>query len=923
MESSRTTVGGDLEVAGAGFARAAAAAQRSIAQALFGARGCPPAIAGRYRLAERLGAGAQGAVWRAYDESLAREVAIKTAHVAGSSGLARAQIWLRHEAKMLGRVSHPNVVAVFDVGIEAASAFGADDDGAVIFVVLELVRGRTLAQWLNEKVRTPAEIAAVFVEVAAGLQAVHDAGLVHCDVKPGNILVTEHGVAKLGDFGLAHAQRLVVSAAEVSEGSGLTTSVADASASQPAQSATAPHGGTPAYMPPEQFHRARVDARADQYALAGTWFEAVFGTLPHGLGTHMALLEAKLAGPPARPSTKMPLFAFRALARGLARDPRDRHASVVELARAVTRRDSPWTRAAAVAAVAVAVGLSFGTTTATRPGCRERQPDDASRFDIADHLSAYDEHLAHRVSARWDEQIAAQEQVRRSICAADEPDSIALACLDRVERLARGSIEGIELRGRRSFERTFSVLERLPDPADCLADPSTGAPEWAAEVDDLDAEIRRVSDATMLASRYSEDGRHSDALALLALVDVTSPAGLVFANEMDLTRAGAAAGLGRLDQATAAYQVVWDRSVAGNAPLDAARAAGGLAYVIGYERRDHDTGLAWIRHGKSQLARFGAAPLVEMELLGVEGTLLGASGDYEGGLVVVERALVVATPVAGEASIVGLEENAALLEVFLGRIESADARLRRVLAWREDEVGPVHADVARSLLNLAFVEHRRENLDAASALLARALEIHETLPEPPELERARVYSATAGVAVSRGDLGAAIEALTRADEIRTRVHGPSHPDLGASVLMRLDLLLQAGDIAAAEALTEASRDRLAQAIDPTSDEALDLEHMLARVDGMAGRHPQALARMVALLEVAATRSSRYPQLARWSVQTAAIAGASGQLAGAEHWAKRAEEFLAAHGGDDGVRAELDRLHMAIAAANAEIAARQG
>ncbi|MCW5802337.1 MAG: serine/threonine protein kinase [Deltaproteobacteria bacterium] len=144
----------------------------------------------RYRLREPLGTGGMGTVWAAHDPELDREIALKVLHdeLLGRAGQER----LRDEARAIARVQHPNVVAVFDVG----------EHGGRTYYTMELVRGRSVKEWLAAP-RTWREVQRVFAGAARGLAAIHAAGLVHRDIKPGNLLLGDDGRARVADLGLA------------------------------------------------------------------------------------------------------------------------------------------------------------------------------------------------------------------------------------------------------------------------------------------------------------------------------------------------------------------------------------------------------------------------------------------------------------------------------------------------------------------------------------------------------------------------------------------------------------------------------------------------------------------------------------------------------------------------------------------------
>ena len=217
----------------------------------------------------KLAEGGMGVVWLARDTSLDRPVAIKVLlpRVLAADGMQRARARLLQEAKAIARVDHPNIVTVFEVGTI----------GPNVYVAMEYMAGGTLRTWLRERLRSEDEVLEVFRQVAAGLHAAHEAGLVHRDVKPENILLGRDGRAVISDFGLV-------------AGFGLSESSAVAEPIPPqldidslvlTPTRTGVLKGTPAYMAPEQFIGDSIDSRADQFAFAVTLFEALYGERPY------------------------------------------------------------------------------------------------------------------------------------------------------------------------------------------------------------------------------------------------------------------------------------------------------------------------------------------------------------------------------------------------------------------------------------------------------------------------------------------------------------------------------------------------------------------------------------------------------------------------------------------------------------------
>jgi len=252
-------------------------------------------LVGRYQLRGTLGAGAMGIVYEAWDPQLRRRVAVKLVRPERADPAAHAR--MLREAQTLARISHPNVVVVFDVG---------ERDGE-IYVATELVDGETMASWQAGKSRD--EIVGAWIQAARGLAAAHAQGVVHRDVKPANVLVGRDGRVRIGDFGLARV------GAEDAAMTGPTPDDASVTTTRSQATQTSVIAGTPAYMAPEQ-RRGKFDGRSDQFALCVALAEALTGVRP-GSDSPVDVEPAALAA---------------ALRRGLREDPARRFATVDELA---------------------------------------------------------------------------------------------------------------------------------------------------------------------------------------------------------------------------------------------------------------------------------------------------------------------------------------------------------------------------------------------------------------------------------------------------------------------------------------------------------------------------------------------------------------------------------------------------------------
>ncbi|BCM67998.1 MULTISPECIES: protein kinase domain-containing protein [Streptomyces] len=258
---------------------------------------------GRYQLRDLLGEGGMASVHLAYDAVLDRQVAIKTLH----TELGREQAFrerFRREAQAVAKLTHTNIVSVFDTGEDDLNGT------AMPYIVMEYVEGRPLGSVLEEDIRQygamPADKALkVTADVLAALEISHEMGLVHRDIKPGNVMVTKRGVVKVMDFGIARAMQ-----------SGVTS-----------MTQTGMVVGTPQYLSPEQALGRGVDARSDLYSVGIMLFQLVTGRLPFDADSPLAIAYAHVQEEPVAPSSvnrALPPAVDALVARALKKNPNER-----------------------------------------------------------------------------------------------------------------------------------------------------------------------------------------------------------------------------------------------------------------------------------------------------------------------------------------------------------------------------------------------------------------------------------------------------------------------------------------------------------------------------------------------------------------------------------------------------------------------
>ncbi len=265
-------------------------------------------ILGRLRVVSRLGAGGMGEVWRAEDPKLRRTVAIKRVSIRGS-GSADESARLVREGQRLSALNHPNIASVYDV---------LEQDGE-IFLVMEYVEGQTLRQRLNQPININ-QFFDIAIQCADALTAAHERGILHSDIKPENVMLTESGQVKLLDFGVA--RRLAAGGA--SDGASTLT-----------LSTSGPVGGTPSYMAPEVLLGTLPDFRADIFSLGVVLYEMLGGRHPFGGSTATAIAMQIVQQEPTpldKVSRSVPPPLALIVAKALQKKPDERYQSPRELA---------------------------------------------------------------------------------------------------------------------------------------------------------------------------------------------------------------------------------------------------------------------------------------------------------------------------------------------------------------------------------------------------------------------------------------------------------------------------------------------------------------------------------------------------------------------------------------------------------------
>lgn len=274
---------------------------------------------GRYELVRVLGKGSMGAVYEGLDPGLNRKVAIKTILKGALDGDAAAEYRMRflREARICARLVHPHIVQVYDFG----------EEGEVMYLVMELVAGRELKAILEEKARLePPAAVQVMRDLLDALQAAHEHGIIHRDVKPANVFITQAGTAKLADFGVARMEDNAAATERTDPGTLI---------------------GTPAYMSPEQIVGGTIDGRTDLFSAGIVLYQLLTGEKPFTGAGAWTIAKKIIQDEPMAPSKVNPALpgTFDAVVqRALAKDPERRFATAREFSTALQGALQPAAR---------------------------------------------------------------------------------------------------------------------------------------------------------------------------------------------------------------------------------------------------------------------------------------------------------------------------------------------------------------------------------------------------------------------------------------------------------------------------------------------------------------------------------------------------------------------------------------------------
>jgi eukaryotic-like serine/threonine-protein kinase len=855
-----------------------------------------PARIGRYLVLERIGAGGMGVVVAAYDGELDRVVAIKLLHPR-ASGLNAGPRLVR-EAQALARLSHPNVVAVYDAGTIDPRAF----------IAMELVRGRTLEQWLRDRTRPWREVLEMFLGAAAGLAAAHAAGIVHRDFKPANVLVDEGRPgdtrARVLDFGLALGR---------GEHSGPLPVVDPAHPSMldARLTATGMIVGTPAYMAPEQLRGEPADARSDQYSFCVALWEALFGERPrYDQGDTRRSLPAIRSELLAVHSA--PAALRRVLQRGLSLSPTARWPTMEALLDALGHRRRRRARASVAAIGALLAGaLAWQSASGHDAGCAAASVtgwDASERGRVRDAVlgtgRGYADDTWARIEPELDAYVYEAARQDHELCRSQRESADvepARACLDHRRAAFAAVVEVLAQTDGDSLARANAVVDGLPALAVC-SDPASLAAELPMPTTPSDREqATQIREQLLTIAARKDARRFSDAIELareqlaraqaLGYAPVVAEAQLALGTLLELTGDDRGAEAELIEAAMTAKALGLDRV----ATIAMTRLTG----AVGYRLARVEEGRAWGRHAESMVERARLDLHERAQLRNNIGAVEFRSGDYASAERTYRDTIVLvseANAPAERQELANAHNNLGNVYARQGRLADASTELDRAVAILSQLLGPHHPTVAMALINLGNIHYDLGRFTAAAAYHRRAYAIvRDALGDEHPL-----------VAASLGNLGLVMHRLGRdvdaqrmleeAIALKRRLVGDEHPDVAFAMnnlgevyrdLGRFEDALREHDAAAA--IWARNDPDHPYAAFPIANRGLDLLEL--------GRNDEALAALREALAICDARQVD-PAIAgstRFGLAKALLATGGARETSLEH-ARTAERIFAGLGG---------------------------
>ncbi|MEM6993124.1 MAG: serine/threonine-protein kinase [Myxococcota bacterium] len=783
--------------------------RRSLRKGLLG-RASPPTRLSRYELGRRIGTGGMGVVFEAQDPELQRTVAIKIIETPTRDSR------LHHEARSLAKLSHPGIVPVFDVGaFKPGDARELGVVGGGLYIVMARIKGSSWREWACEQLRRRDAVVEVAVHAGEGLAAAHDAGIVHGDVKPENVMVSNTGRAIVLDFGLArHLDRHTGD----EEGAG--------------------KGGTPGYMPPEAWFDVPADPSRDQYAFCVSLFEMLAVGYVADAASARQARTAERAAWPADLRQRIPRPLAETLRRGMDRRAERRWPSMAALLDQLRLRQtsgSGW-RFGALASVALtAGGLFTWTAIEDPPPCGTKILDGwteaaQARLMLALTTSgaAYSRDTWARTRDGLTRYAQRWEAERTRVCSGAPPPPDVRRCLAAAQAEWTAVIRSLHRPSKRAPRLAVTAVAALPPPEACALPEASLSLEAPPDPHGLLAQLTE-------ARALGRIGRYEESIELAAAVLAEARTlGDGGATASALVRIGQSQDeLGDYDDAAQNLGEAYFAALAAGENDLAVDAASLLVFVEGAHRAETRAAETWARHAAALVTAGHAAPGLSCNV----GALHDAAGRYREAASEYRaciRSLAADGPgreIAMTTAIGGLGGALLRLGDTAGAREQMDEALRR----RQALLGRQHPLVGLSHHNLGVVLLRLGRVREAETHTSAAVQIAEQSLDPDDPHLSRALGAWSEALVETGDHASAYQAAERAVVVRRRALGADHPHVAKSLTSVGHVLALSGRWREAEQRQREALEIQRAALDTRHPELALLHYNLGESLRMLGR----------------------------------------------------------------------------------------
>jgi tetratricopeptide (TPR) repeat protein/tRNA A-37 threonylcarbamoyl transferase component Bud32 len=834
---------------------------------------------GPYLILEPVGMGGVGVVYAAYDPRLDRRVALKL--LRGSRRrTVEARQRLEREARAMAQLSHPNVITVHDVG-------EFEDE---VFLTMEFAEGGTLKAWAKElpRPRSSEQIERcleLYIKAGRGLAAAHEAGLVHRDFKPDNVLLGKSGQVMVTDFGLVRDTE-----ESGAEAAALRASLPDLSSSALDELQLTRTGsvmGTPAYMSPEQHSGLVVDALSDQFSFCVSLYQALYAERPFSGATLAALALAVTEGEIRQPpkGTRVPERLRKVLLRGLAAAPSDRWPSMDELLDELMRvglsrgfRAPIWLGATLVATLGLGIAMNVGRDAPKCEGAAGAWGQSWSSTKASEVRGAFEktglpfatpsfdraDGLLRGYEKQWKLAFVDNCQATRvrGVQSGRLMDLRTL-CLERGRDQVRTVVSMLSEVDEKNLAGVDALLSNLSPVSDCSDKEKLLRSDFQFELDSpMARELRdRLSRAKLLqlGGRFEKSRRESEQ----ALEVAESAAEPILIAESQVALAGVLNAMGKHDEARAL--------------LDSA---------LGHALQVGDLGVT--AHAWTEM----------ISLVGFSKGLPAQGREYA------RLALAAYAGDGGEdeRGIARAHHGLGLIAYGAGEYDEAEKQFRRVLAVNENHWGPDHPRTADVLNNLGAIAFARDDLDGSEAYHLRCLAIWSEAYSGEHPDIATSHNNLGTIYEARGQADAAIESFEKALGIRLRTLGPDHASVAMSHYNLGVALEGKEDLDAARKELETAFHGFVGAYGPEHRRVAAAETALGRVLVRLGDETKALPKLDHALTVRAQSEGDPSELAetKYALAMALIASdrtravrlaREAHAAFAESWPEEAAEVL--------------------------------